>query len=536
MPTLILLDVSLSMSRILPVADAPNESSSIKDLAVTGLLTFLDHISNQCKLEFTSLMLFSSLWEKSLGFTRDYESVKARLLEIDSFFDKTNIVNALEGVREMVLEEWGQTTSVPINVILVTDGCAGMKSIQTDSEPIKLPSMPFPCKLHVVCLAPSNDPILSTSLPFYKRLITSVAGGRMGGNTKCDPDPQIQIPDSQVQIPDSQVWIPDSQVWIPEGSSLSIVGVNNIFTQIANQEYQTWKGRLHCGRLSCPVSLFPPIEPRVQVTDFCTIRCEANQDIRIIGFMDIAEVASPPVLSRHLMLPVAMSREQFLSTQPSVFNLEGSTIPLPDTGFDLESDESGSEEGKQASLCVLLHGALKVEGMIALCQLSPDWYGMLYSWADSKKKFNLMLSTFNGGEETVPWLYNLSNIGNPLTRVTPLEKRIGCVKSYSQNVVVWIKQSGLQADVQKVVRLAKKLPDKTSNFYRELSRFRKAAASFGFYDALTGLADLLDRERQSLLPNSESDLQLAFAIECLRSSEGLELDIPPLKTPSVMRS
>lgn len=515
MPTLILLDVSLSMSRILPVADAPSESSSIKDVGVTGLLTFLDHISNQCKLEFTSLMLFSSLWEKSLGFTRDYESVKARLLEIDSFFDKTNIVNALEGVKEMVLEEWGQTTSVPINVILVTDGCAGMKSIQTDSEPIKLPSMPFPCKLHVVCLAPSNDPILLTSLPFYKRVITSVAGGTMGGNTKCDPD---------------------SQVWIPEGNNLSIVGVNNIFTQIANQEYQTWKGRLHCGQLSCPISLFPPIEPRVQVTDFCTIRCEANQEIRVIGFMDIAEVASPPVLSRHLMLPVAMSREQFLSTQPSVFNLEGSTIPLPDTGFDLESDESGSEEGKQASLCVLLHGALKVEGMIALCQLSPDWYGMLYSWADSKKKFNLMLSTFNGGEEAIPWLYNLSNIGNPLTKVIPVEKKAGCVKSYSQNVVVWVKQSGLQADVQKVVRLAKKLPEKTSNFYREVSRFRKAAASFGFYDALTGLAELLDRERQSLLPNSESDLQLAFAIECLRSSEGLELDIPPLKTPSVMRS
>lgn len=524
MPTVILLDVSLSMSRILPVSDAPNECSSIKDLAVTGLLTFLDHISSRCKLEFTSLMLFSSLWEKSLGFTRDYESVKGRLLEIDSLFDKTNIVNALEGVREMVLEEWGQTTTVPVNVILVTDGCAGIKSIQTDSsEPVKMPSMPFPCKLHVVCLAPSNDPILSTSLPFYKRLITSVSGGSVtersvtersvAGSTKCDPD---------------------SQVWIPEGSDLSIACVSSIFTQIANQEYQMWKGRLHCGQLSCPISLFPPIEPRVQVTDFSSIRCEAKEDIEIVGFMDIGEVASPPVLSRHLMLPVSMSKEQFLSTQPSVFNLEGSTIPLPDTGFDVESEESGSEEGKQASLCVLLHGALKVEGMIALCHLSCEWYGMLYSWADSKKKFNLMLSTFNGGEESIPWLYNLRDMGNVLTGVAPVEKK--CLKSYSQNVVVWIKQSGIQADVQKVLRLAKKLPEKTANFYRELSRFRKAAASFGFYDALTALADLLDRERHSLIPNSESDLQLAFAVECLRSSEGLELDIPPLKTPSVVRS
>lgn len=508
MPTVILLDVSLSMSRILPVLDAPNESSSIKDLAVSGLLTFLDHITAQCKLEFASLMLFSSLWEKSIGFTRDHDAIKTKLLEIDSFFDKTNIVNALEGLKEVVLEEWGHTTTLPINVILVTDGCAGISANSSmASASYTWPSMPFPCKLQVVCLSSPSDPLSRLSIPFYKKLISSVAGKLAKGD-------------------------PDSQLWLPEGKTISLAAINNIFTQIASQEYQSWKGKLHCGQISCPVSLFPPIETRILVTDFATIKCEADSDLRIIGFMDIAEIASPPVMSRHLMLPLPTSKEQFLATVPTVFSLEGSTVPIPDVGFDTDTSD-GSEEGKQASLCVLLHGALKVEGMVAICQLATEWYGMLYSWADSKKKFNLMLSTFNGGEESIPWLFNLKNIGNPLTMVTPMVDKKTSTKSYSQNVVVWVKQSGLQTDIQKVVRLAKKLPDKTSNFYRELSRFRKAAASFGFYDVLTGLAELLDRERQVMQPNSEAALQLAFAVECLRSSEGFELDIPPLKTSAV---
>ena len=34
---------------------------------------------------------------------------------------------------------------------------------------------------------------------------------------------------------------------------------------------------------------------------------------------------------------------------------------------------------------------------MALCQVGETWYGILYSWADSKKKSNLMLSIFVPG-------------------------------------------------------------------------------------------------------------------------------------------
>lgn len=43
--------------------------------------------------------------------------------------------------------------------------------------------------------------------------------------------------------------------------------------------------------------------------------------------------------------------------------------------------------------------------------LRPEWYGMLYSQADSKKKSNLMMSLFEPGPEPLPWLGKVSQLG-----------------------------------------------------------------------------------------------------------------------------
>lgn len=54
-------------------------------------------------------------------------------------------------------------------------------------------------------------------------------------------------------------------------------------------------------------------------------------------------------------------------------------------------------DSSKESVCVLLHGALKVENMAALVLLNDDWYGFIYSYADSKKKSNLMLTVLPPG-------------------------------------------------------------------------------------------------------------------------------------------
>jgi hypothetical protein len=81
---------------------------------------------------------------------------------------------------------------------------------------------------------------------------------------------------------------------------------------------------------------------------------------------------------------------------------------------------------------------------------------MLYSWADSKKKSNLVLSVFSPGVE-IPWLGNLKRLmpsaemqDNPYkldreVEESPFPVETSRRRSYhSQASVVWIKGSGLQ--------------------------------------------------------------------------------------------
>lgn len=106
--------------------------------------------------------------------------------------------------------------------------------------------------------------------------------------------------------------------------------------------------------------------------------------------------------------------------------------------------------------------------MAALCLLNTNWYGFIYSWADTKKKSNLMLTVLEPGNDVVPWLGNFRNLGPadksaevPSFPVRPADKR-----SYSQNAPSWIRQAGLQSDIQKILRHGRKLPEKTQNFYK----------------------------------------------------------------------
>ncbi|XP_035221418.1 integrator complex subunit 14-like [Stegodyphus dumicola] len=505
MPTVIILDTSLSMCRPVQMADV-SEPYQFRNLAVHGLTSLLDYMNINCKLEFVAFMTFSSYRETIVPFTRDFDNIKGTLIQLE-YYDRARIKKALEGVQSLIMEEWG--AGVPCQVILVTDGLLGpeIDSLKADIEnyftatekgmddnSFPLP-FPFPCKLHVTCIANSSDPCLQAALPTYQKLIDINGNG--------------------------------GQVFIPDGL-LSFKSVQGIFMKLADLYYKPFHGVLHCGNLTSNVSLSPPPEPFCKHRDFDIVKAEMSTDIVICGFISITDVASPPSHSRHLVLPLQSCKEE---TKPPVIKLEN---------CENTDDESANEDGKQPSFCVLLHGSLKVEGMVAICHLGGDWYGMLYSWADSKKKSNLMLSAFEPGNEVIPWLGSFGNLGPvetftrlpssevPTLPIKPSEKR-----SYAQNCVVWIKQSGLQADIQKILRHARKLPEKTQNFYKELNRLRRAALSFGFYELLDGMATILDREC-TLLPGSahpDAALQLTHCANALRNgSDDYNTPLVPLRT------
>ena len=49
--------------------------------------------------------------------------------------------------------------------------------------------------------------------------------------------------------------------------------------------------------------------------------------------------------------------------------------------------------------------------MCGVVEVGEDWFGVLYSWSDNKKKSSLMLSLFEPGLDTVPWLGRLDLLG-----------------------------------------------------------------------------------------------------------------------------
>ncbi|RXG60573.1 von Willebrand factor A domain-containing protein 9 [Armadillidium vulgare] len=455
MPTVLLLDVSLSMCQpvfedigIIGKSKPLEENGDVilrKNLSVMGCNQILDHFSQYCKLEFTALIIFSSLYEVVVRFTRDFDSVKGALSTLEDY-DKTNIQVGLLGVTQHILEEWGNGT--PCQIVLISDGNLGtqqgvlsksLASLQHGHGPSELPlPFPFPAKLHIVCIASPDDEALKS--------------------------------------------------------------VSSMFEKLIAENFMPYNGTIHCGNLSASIMLSPPPQQYHRHHDFETVRESVKEEIHICGFLNVADVSSPPAFSRHLVL--SMVNKVTCIT-------ESFSDDLATFAKDSCSDDEGViDEARIPSLCVLLHGGLKKGNMVALCQVGNNWFGIFYSWADSKKKSNLMLSIFEPGYDVIPWLGKLSNLGpvealsvNPYGQsntTSPFPLKVPDKKSYAQNCVVWVRHGGLQSDVQKILRHARKLPDKHASFYKELNRVRKAALMYGFPELLNGLANLLERECYNL--------------------------------------
>uniref|UniRef100_A0A673YK11 Integrator complex subunit 14 n=1 Tax=Salmo trutta TaxID=8032 RepID=A0A673YK11_SALTR len=436
MPTVVLMDASLSMTR--PVSlDQCSEELQRKNLAVAGLTMLFEHMANNYRLEFTSLVAFSSLWELLVPFTRDYNTLQEALSNLEDY-DKTCLESALHGVSNVVQQEWGHACPTQLQM--------------TDT-------------MHnLVQLLQLN-----------------------GG---------------------------DGQIFTMEGQ-LCLKSVQSMFGRLIDAAYSPFPAVLRCGNLASDVQVFPRPEPVFLDEEIDPMPRHILTDLEIVGFIEIGDISSPPVMSRHLVLPIAVNKE--------VDDVGPGTTEEPE-----EETSANQQAGKVPNFCVLLHGSLKVEGMVALVQLGPEWYGMLYSQADSKKKSNLMMSLFEPGPEPLPWLGKVSQLGpisdaaeNPYGEDDskspfPLQPKVK--RSYAQNVTVWIKASGLQTDVQKILRNARKLPEKTQTFYKELNRLRKAALAFGFWELLKGVAELLEREC-TLLPDTahpDAAFQLSHAAKQLK--------------------
>lgn len=129
---------------------------------------------------------------------------------------------------------------------------------------------------------------------------------------------------------------------------------------------------------------------------------QISRKIEVCGFMNLADIGSPMSLSRHIVLPNENPTVHFAHSLAQAEKLENeikSFYTKSDDDDVLASETNGAHaDANKESVCVLLHGALKFENTAALVLLSDDWYGFIYSYADSKRKSNLMLTILPPGK------------------------------------------------------------------------------------------------------------------------------------------
>ncbi|XP_063698589.1 integrator complex subunit 14 [Culicoides brevitarsis] len=514
MPTIIALDVSLSMTRTVP----GNNSQTFHSLAVHGINTFLDYLQENSRLEQVSLIVYSSSYETVVDFTRDYDLIRQALGKVEHY-DKTCLETVLHAINNRFQTTWGVQNYCQLIVVSDCGIGIGQNSVRAmimarkhaTITPVDPLPFQYPSNICFICVGDMNDSVFKQGTQLYQQLL-------------------------DVSKQKGQLFTPAPEKSESE-AALTKNSVEAMFQAMSVKNYQPFQAVLKCGaysKLHSNIIIWPSPLPHVAKDIFGveTTRFISRQ-IEICGYLSLSDIGSPTYISRHLILPKAGGendkvRNEFEKLESEIRNfyskIDGGPLEDEASGGSSMSSSQIPNDSNKESVCVLLHGALKIENVAALTLLAENWFGFIYSYADSKKKSNLMLTVLPPGADVVPWLGDLRYLGtmedalpgeNLSFPVKPTEKR-----SYSANIVggCWIRQAGLQSDIQKVLRHAKKLPEKTQHFYKELNRIKRAALSLGFVELLEGLAIILEREIPLLPPNASPDcsIQLKHSANELR--------------------
>ncbi|XP_067623068.1 integrator complex subunit 14 [Eurosta solidaginis] len=592
MPTIIALDVSLSMQRPIPGRSEENVLT-YHQLALKGISQLLEHLAATSKLEYVSLITYSTTSEVKVDFTRDYDVIRQAVKKVETG-DKLCLISMLKNVASILSTNWG--TQNYCQVVVFTDcglgfGSTALKGflqsyVDKENEPeYDWISQLKAVKLNFICMGVHSDYYFTRAFPLYQQLIDFIG---LKGQLYMTKTPKDASETSDNAANDTTKALGNSNLSTSAPASshshkseLGRTAMFELIERVCEANFKPYEVLLKVGgyfRLECPVIIWPPPAP-FKTENGVKTDLKLSQKIEVCGYLSLSDIGSPASLSRHLVIPKvdrekpARRSSEKSGSSKSSSNANTNTksqldVNQPNYEYEkLEQDirdfytkdvkESGEEStedsetnlnksggnsssviipAEKESMCVLLHGAMKVENLAALVLLNDNWYGFLYSYADSKKKSNLMLNILPPGNNVIPWLGDLQLLGF-VEDLLPGETHTFPVKadkrSYSQSCVVWIKKVSLQSDVQKVLRHAKKMPEKTQHFFKELNRIRRAALSIGFVELLEAMATLFEKESAQLTINAnpECSLQLKHAAIELRkpSNRDLKVSIVPVQ-------
>eukprot|EP00048_Salpingoeca_helianthica_P008293 m.121045 g.121045 ORF g.121045 m.121045 type:complete len:454 (+) comp14567_c3_seq3:14-1375(+) len=440
MPTLVLVDVSLSMARPArpPPPVVPGEprapaagslvGPSRLDVAKAAMKRIFNHMALELPCESTSLISYSSECERMFDYVtaQDLLDLSAAAIERLGYKDKTIFDLVIMEARKS-LATFGPDANTQI--ILLTES----------SSPLPMgPMVSCQYKLHVVHIGArteashthttsSTHPILidAASPPRHAHFFYSLETG---------------------------------------SASSAGDGEDPISTMLATH-FRGHSGSLSCGALTAAISLLPP--PSALAGLELPIDVKYNDIIHILGFVPMSVLGSPPAAARHVVLPPA--RAMYL-------NLD------------------------QPDFRTLLHGGLKTADFAAVVRLGPGWHGLLHSWTEQKKS-NVVLLVLPPGA-AVPWLGSLDDVTTCCSAPDSSPFTLSYMDACKDLLVR--PDSNLQSDIQRLLRLTRTATTKRASAIQQARTLRDTLRTFGMTTLEAQVGEALQQTISTLDPPTQA--------------------------------
>lgn len=210
-------------------------------------------------------LVYSTLYEVLVDFTRDYDVIKQAIAKIEHY-DKTSLENMLHAVKSMLLSSWGSQNQS--HVLVFTDCGIGLgpTSIRatidafrnsgnrpsgdatTAAPPVMCLPFTFASKLSFVCIGLPGDAYFREAITLYQELLD--VSGQNG---------ELFTPEFQNDAPLDSMRKPVKR----ETATACLGGweiTRKLVSSMCETNYKPFEAILKCGgysKLSCEVNVWP---------------------------------------------------------------------------------------------------------------------------------------------------------------------------------------------------------------------------------------------------------------------------------------
>ncbi|GAA51687.1 UPF0464 protein C15orf44 [Clonorchis sinensis] len=265
----------------------------------------------------------------------------------------------------------------------------------------------------------------------------------------------------------------------------------------------------------------PTTRMRTPLSDFCDldVHYEAVHEpkssepptslrLEIFGFLHTSDLSNPPVVSRHHVSNVSDdNRTPFLQLLMSALQETKTVAMCSIYAGETNSSAAGTctksthADGRNDAANLLRHGFVhQVDPKVSILMLSVfpkdciglPWLGQFQHLAPVEDFAGVQLYDDREGSSPFPVL-----VPDRLSYGTLSDSNVGQNRAASAGgepfrYVSWVSPTSLLSEVNKVLRLGRRLPEKSAIFFKELARLRSAALAYGCPELLVHVAHLTE--------------------------------------------